>query len=233
MRLQFILYLIIISPNFFLAQSTDLKEYGLNGRVKQMSALHYEDVKIVNGKWTPLDRDQYKYKSVTYFNKEGNIDSIINTRPDLEHPYRIKNEFIYENGLKIGGYSYDFNGERSQIYTIEWKTKRKYILTSKDVYGNPLFVLKSYLDRRFREKKSENIYYDHGKIIDHGKYKGYFDENGYLVKGKIYNLMKNEEHTTLYFHFGKDQFNNITNSVVINSTYGTDVSLMIRTIEYY
>lgn len=233
MFIKLINFLLLILPLTIIAQHSDLAEYGLKGRVKQMTAFHYYNAKIIDGKWIPLNREKYNYKSTTYFNESGNIDSIVNSESDVENPFKVKHEFTYENNRKVGGRYYDFDGKLSQIYSIEWKNKRKYVLTSKDIYGAKVLVTTTWLNRDFREKKAENIFYENDKARYHGKYESFINGNQHLIKAKIYNLHENREHTNLYFHFGKDQFNNITHSIMINSTNGAEIDLMIRTIEYY
>ena len=137
-------------------QFTDLKEYGLNGKVKTIEKTFYQFFEEKNGELVPADSLKFFKKEKVYVNRSGNIDSL--KRHANYANYKLANgkgetihstlTFKYDQkGNKISGietvdgelkesgtiYSFSF---KSFMYTEKYTTKSGSILGERVVYLN-------------------------------------------------------------------------------------------------
>jgi hypothetical protein len=236
MKIKFITTIIIL---FVLqisgfGQHTDIKEFGLKGKVKRIITLHYKDVSFSNGQWMPTSFENINYTTVWHFNEQGFIDTATTTLL-VQQDSIITNTLIYEikNGKKISGKYFGYGGVLNELYTIVWKDKYTYTTITTDTSGTKIFESTSWLTKDFRDNKGEYKSFENGKVVFHEKYSDIFDSNGQLVKAEFKNITESKNYFVLYKHSEFDRNNNPTITTQINITDGTIKKMTIRRIEYY
>lgn len=228
-----IIFLLVLKITAF-GQHTDIKEYGLKGKVKRITTMHYKDVMFSNEQWMPASFENVNYTTVWHFNEQGFIDTAETTllvNPDS----LVTNTLIYEfkNGKKIYGKYFDYRGVLTEQYNVIWTDKFSYTTTTTDRSGKKTFESTSWLNKDFRDNKGEYKSFENGKIVFHEKYSDIFDTNGQLVKAEFTNLTENKTYFVLYKHSKFDRNNNPTVTTQINISDGTIKKMTIRRIEYY
>jgi hypothetical protein len=215
-------------------QHTDLKEYGLKGKVKSITTMHYKDVMFSKGQWMPIFFDKFSYKTVWHFNEQGFIDTS-KTSLFVYPDSLITNILIFEfkNGKKVSGKYFDFRGVLTELYKFSWADQYTYMTITTDTNGTKTFESTSWLNKDFRDNKGEYKSYKDGKTVFYEKYFDIFDSNGQLVKAEFTNATENTNFTILYKHGEYDKKNNPTITTQINITDGTIKKMTIRLIEYY
>ena len=217
-----------------LGQHNDLKEYGLKGKVKSITTMHYKDVMFSDGQWMPASFEKFYYTTVWHFNEQGFIDT---TKTSLfVHPdILVTNILAYEfkNGKKVSGKYFNYRGVLTELYKITWSDQYTYTTITTDTNGTKTFESTSWLNKDFRDNKGEYKSYENGKVVFYEKYSDIFDSNGQLVKAEFTNMTENKNYFVLYKHSELDKNNNPTITTQINITDGTIKKMTIRLIEYY
>ena len=226
--------LIFALANNIFAQHTDLKEYGLKGKVKRITTMHYTDVMFVDGQWMPISFEAFSLKTMLHFNEQGYIDTSM-TSFFFEPESLVSNTLAYEfkNGKKVSGKYYDFSGMLIQHHQISWTDQYTYTTTATDINGIKLFESTSWLNDAYRDIKGDYKSYQNGELIFYEKYSDIFDENGQLIEAEFTNVLENKKYHVLYKHIEFDKNNNPTISTLINITDGTIKKMILREIEYY
>jgi len=216
-----------------LGQHTDLKEYGLKGKVKTITTMHYKDVMFSNGQWMPTSFEKFYYTTVWHFNEPGFLDT---SKTSLfVHDSLVTNILTYEfkNGKKVSGKYFNYHGVLTELYNITWTNQYTYTTITTDTNGTKTFESTSWLNKDFRDNKGEYKSYENGKVDFYEKYSDIFDTNGQLIKAEFTNMTENKNYFILYKHSESDKNNNPTITTQINITDGTIKKLTIRLIEYY
>ncbi len=215
-------------------QHTDLKEYGLKGKVKSITTMHYKDVMFSNGQWMPISFDNFSYKTVWYFNEQGFIDK---SKTSLfVHPDSLVTNILtyeFKNGKKVSGKYFNYRGVLTELYKITWTDQYTYTTITTDTNGIKTFESTSWLNKDFRDSKGEYKSYENEKVVFYEKYSDIFDANGQLTKAEFTNMTENKNYFVLYKHSELDKNNNPTITTQINITDGTIRKMTIRLIEYY
>lgn len=113
---------------------TDLKEYGLFGKIKTMTIIKYYSDMVNDSTYKPLS-DKFDSKKIFHFNISGNIDSIIwisTYYSGNEKPVFYNSRYISEfdkDGNRTGFKGYDFKGNLALETEIKWKDKTHYTQT--------------------------------------------------------------------------------------------------------
>jgi len=215
-------------------QHTDLKEYGLKGKVKSIKTMHYKDVMFSNGQWMPISFEKFSYSTVWHFNEQGFLDTS-KTNLFTNQDSLITNVLIYDfkNGKKVSGKYYNYQGEMSELYNISWTDQYTYTTITTDSNGTKTFESTSWLNNEYRDNKGEYKRYENGKVVFHEKYSDIFDTTGTLIKAEFTNVIENRNYFVLYKHSELDKNNNPIITTQINITDGTIRKMTIRYIEYY
>ena len=234
MKRKIILSLLVFSSVNVFAQHTDIKEYGLKGKVESITTMHYKDVMFKNGQWMPTSFDEFLFTSVWHFNEQGFIDTA-KTSLFIHPDSLVTNTLTYQfkNGKKVSGKYINYRGILTELYKISWTDEYTYTTITTDTNGTKLFESTSYLNKDFRDNKGEYKSYENGEIIDYEKYSDIFDKNGQLIKAEFTNLVENKNYVVLYKHSELDKNNNPTVTTQINITDGTIKKMTIRLIDYY
>lgn len=215
-------------------QHTDLKEYGLKGKVKRITTMHFKDVMFSNGQWMPTSFEKIQYTTVWHFNEQGFLDT---SKTSLYlHPDTLgTNILIYEfkNGKKISGKYFNYRGLLTELYKITWSDQYTYSTITTDTNGTKTLESTSWLNKSFRDNKGEYKSYENGQITLYEKYSNIFDTTGLLIKAEFINVTENKNYSILYKHSKFDKYGNPTMTTQINITDGTIKKMTIRRIEYY
>lgn len=215
-------------------QHTDLKEYGLKGKVKSITTMHYKDVMFSNGQWMPVSLDKFSYSTVWHFNEQGFIDT---SKTSLfVHPDSLVTNILtyeFKGGKKVSGKYYNYRGILSEQYKISWTDQYTYTTVTTDTNGNKTFESTSRLNKEFRDNKGDYKSYENGKVVFYEKYSDIFDTSGQLIKAEFTNMTENKNYFVLYKHSEFDKYYNPIITTQINITDGTVRKMTIRLIEYY
>jgi hypothetical protein len=220
--------------NIAFGQHTDLKEYGLKGKVKSITTMHYKDVMFSNGQWMPISFEKFSYKTVWNFNEQGFLD--MSKTSLFVHPDSlVTNVLAYEfkNGKKVSGKYYNYRGILTELYKISWTDQYTYSTITTDTNGIKTSESTSWLNKEFRDNKGEYKSYENGKVVFYEKYSDIFDTSKQLIKAEFTNVTENKNYFVLYRHSELDKNNNPTITTQINITDGTIRKMTIRLIEYY
>jgi hypothetical protein len=215
-------------------QHTDLKEYGLKGKVKNITTYHYKDVMFSNGHWMPVAYDKYSYITIWHVNEEGFMDTTITKL--VVHPDSLSSSMlIYEmdNGKKVSGKYYSYRGIQTEQYQITWTDQYTYTMIATDTNGVKTWETTSWLNQDFRDSKGEYKSYENGKVVFQESYSDSLDQSGRLVEAEFDQVTDNKKYVVLYKHSEFDHYNNPLETTQINGTDGTIKKMTIRRIEYY
>jgi hypothetical protein len=239
-QLTAILFLIFAASHIY-AQHTDVKEWGLKGKVKLITRYMYDQgVVKLSEKWQPTDSTHYSSKSVYYFNKKGFIDSSVEAYfySSYQQIQRIKTVYFYNKGKRISGLSYDQDGTISDI-SYEWLNNTTYVARSK----NSHFTTKNtaWLKKDFRDSTSEIEVWEH----EHGSGYNLIYKRKYVVTTGANNLILQshniESHSPgmdkvddYIIHYLHQEFDSHKNPINVAELRGeTLYHLVFRKIEYY
>ncbi len=228
--IYFLLALTIIA----VGQHTDLKEYGLKGKVKSITSMHYKDVMFSNGHWMPISKEKFYYTTVWHFNEQGFLDTSATSLfvyPDS----LVTNILAYEfkNGKKVSGKYFNYLGVLTELHKITWVDQYTYTIIATDTSGTKILESNSWLNKNYRDNKGEYKSYENGKVVFYEKYSDIFDTNGQLLKAEFTNITENKSYVVLYKHSEFDKNKNPITTTQINITDGTIKQITIRLIEYY
>ena len=215
-------------------QHNDLEEFGLKGKVKSITTMHYKDVMFSNGQWMPISFEKFFYKTVWNFNEQGFIDTAKTSL--FVHPDSLVTNLLtyeFKNGKKVSGKYFNYGGVLTELYTITWADQYTYTTITTDTNGSKIFESTSWLNKDLRDNKGEYKSYENGKVVFYEKYSDIFDANGHLIKAEFTNVTENKNYFILYKHSEYDKNNNPTITTLINITDGTIKKMTIRHIEYY
>jgi len=233
-RLATILCLVFAWAIAARGQHSDLKEYGLKGKVKSITTKYYRDVMFLDGQWLPFSPEDIRYTTVWHFNEQGFIDTartIFFEEPDS--PLTELLVYDFKNGKKISGKRFDAQGVLTELYEIVWSDRYSYTVITTEPKGTKLSESSSRLGKDFRDNQGEYKDYENGKLVFHEKYSDVFDSNGQLVKAEFTDIIANTNYVLLYKHAGFDPNENPTITTRINITEGTIDKMTVREIEYY
>lgn len=213
---------------------TDSKMYGFNVPVKKLVSKTYKKVAFADGKWVPADTASYSGCYINYYNKEGNLDSIIFM---YLHPSGEKiiytNICEYENGEKVWAKVYRL-GYIDEIQKFKWTDKYSYTHAAVNYKNKPVFTIKIKLSELFNEEYGEIINYEEdGEIALHIKSKFIRDSNGCIIGKTDSNLLENMVSHYKYIHHKYDNKNTPIHSEEWLAGDSMPSKIYIKDVEYY
>jgi len=233
---KFIIAICILASltNTTFGQHTDLKEYGLKGKVKNILTMHYKDVMFFHGQWLPISFEKFSYSTDWHFNENGFLDTL-KTSILVNSDSLVTSILAYEfkNEKKISGKYFNYNGDVTELHKINWTDQYTYTTIATDTNGAKAFESTIWLSNDFRENKGDFKSYENGKLVFYEKYSDIFDSNGQLIKGEFTNIEENTNYFVLYNHIEFDENNNPIVTIQINITDWTIKKMTIRRIDYY
>lgn len=211
-------------------EHSDLVEWGLHGKVKSIQLLVYADATVKNGVPEPIDSLLWRVKTMVYYNREGNTDSII-SYVKSDGGERVQSKMTYNySGKEYIAYSNQERFSPKRMRRI-WNDSYSYTI---DIYESDSLVTKSValLDKQFRVREIKESHFDAGKSAPFLELtrRYFFDRKGYLLKIEEEGDAGMEK--TKVSHFEFDRYDNPIKSYrIIND--GENNFLVLRLFEYY
>lgn len=229
--------------NNLFAQYSDLKEYGLKGKVKSMTRHHYLLVRENGSSIEPVNPEIWISKTITYFNKNGNIDSMTNCtnfqnyEPSIDRQTNYSRTIYYfdNKGRKTTGvYIGNINEPEIEPILINWVNKYQYIEKTYRPNSTELKTsITAWLNVNYRDSAGMSLYYYGDSLMSDNRYISKFNDKNELLYYVETELVGNEIDTIQVEIKTKDMKGNPTKTVMYKNRYPTKFSLYIRTYEYY
>jgi len=233
--LQILWLLFFVACKNEVSHHTDLKEYGLKGKIKKITTFNYEDIILKGDEWQPVDTSVGTFKTEIVLNKNGNIELLSTgsmARNSASLPQNVTSTYSYENGMKSGKH-YE-NGIEKGTISYEWTDKKSYKIISYNKSGKILFTSKIQLTDSFRDSSGEFRLFDGGDTLVYGHtYENILDSENRLVRGIRTDLKSKERKET---NFTYKQLDKSNNPLIIYLSYekgDKPYRISLRTYEYY
>ncbi len=213
---------------------TDIKEYGLKGKIKSIMTINYSDLNNENGEWVVTDNKIVSKIKMT-FNKDGNIVEVKEWLPtyNKEEFIEFTTKIIFNQGLKYKYLKTNSNGEIVESGNYLWKDNYNYKLrvNRKDEGHVDSF---SELDESYRDLKGQYTYYrEDGTVFLSESYENELNKDKEITSVKYKDLLNNTFYTVEFFIKNRDLRGNIVKATQVYKDSQTLKSFSIREIKYY
>jgi len=234
--------LVLTCTGISFGQYSEWKEYGLKGKVKSMVRYHYyfKDELLNPDK---IDTSKWSSKIFTYFNANGNVDSVIY----YSNPKSYDPEYIGEIHCSKNLYFYDIKGQkRTGLYVpdcslnikermiYEWPNPYTYIERTFDYVTNKVKTeIFAYLHRNLRDSAGVSNYFVGDSIYSSYSYTSTFDSNGRLEYYIERELPRNTIDTVRFKYTSFDKKGNQTKTLIFRNSDAFPKAMYLRTYQYY
>ena len=211
----------------------DLKEYGLNGKVKAVYTTNYLDLEKADGKWIE-NQNFIVSKSIMFFNKNGNISKILEMYPlpnsVIKFDTALTIEFSHKNERKVAYSKSYYNLKETGKYT--WLNKKNYKLIATREDG---LTITSYskLSRKFRDLSGNYKYQLNDSIVLNESYKNTLNRKNQIIKSVFTDSISGKKRTIEFEILELDKNNNITKLAQTDSKTEKLKKYSTRTYEYF
>lgn len=222
MKVKISVLILILFCVILNAQSLyNTKLYGFNGIVKTVTSYEYEN--------QDLKKENYKSKTMLYFNTSGELTKSIRDIKSSDRIYTFKSTFISAKN-KVFQLRYDYDSKLSDSITYEKINKNLYSIHGKEIETNIKTIGKQFIDDFGRDLSSNYEYYDGSKIIEKYSYRNILENN--LVTKYINNFDgKLVTENLKYYEF--DENKNPTKILFFELDDKSTKKIIIREFTYY
>jgi hypothetical protein len=208
--------------------------YGFRIPVKKVVSNTYKKIILKNGEWVPEDSSAYSNSLIYYYNKEGNLDSLIHIH-SLPSGKKIHRSMIHEyaNGVKISAKVYR-DGLLDEVHTYTWNDKYTFTQKAVDSKNKPILTITVKLSDLFQEIYGVSINYDENKeIVSHSKSEFIRNPAGWVTGKSDNDLLEKKTSNYKYIHRKYDHKNTPIQSEEWLAGDSMPSKVYIREVEYY
>ena len=217
----------------FSQEHSDAKEYGINGKVKQVVTYAYDSVILDKGEWIPV-ASAFNSRTTYFFNESGNIDSTHFLLRNKEEGRDIWRRVIYQfsNNKRSGYREYE---ERTLLETavISWIDAFNYLTRVKYQDSDDITEIMNSLSPGYRDLRGEvRIFNNEGAMVYCSSYINTLEGNiiSFAVSTDCMNEIQREEK---FIYLTPDNNNNPLVVVALDKKSGDPKAIRVRKIEYY
>lgn len=133
---------------------SELGEWGLTGEVKILKAFYFKNVKKNGKDMNPIDKEQWDRMTITYYNRDGNMDSLKIFNSKNASPM----SFVYSKKDEINNTDLLSDNDTVLFSKKYWKSKYHYVI---EILSNNKVETKEmyYLDEKYRMKEIKREHY--------------------------------------------------------------------------
>lgn len=231
---------IFLFPIFFVISAfqlsvipNDIKEYGLHGKVKEITTMYYTELeKNSNDEWE-LDLDKLVALAKMFFDSSGNITKIEEHHKEINSSWQETiTKFEFKDGQKKSYLKKDINGQLIESGEYKWIDNNHYTLISTRVNG---LIIESHstLNENLRDLKGDFKYMLGDSILYSENYTNQVNKDGEIMNTLTANQITNESYITDFKNKVRDQKGNMIKVALVYRHNGELQKLSVREIEYY
>jgi hypothetical protein len=215
-----------------LCQHTDLKEYGLAGKVRTMTVTSYRSgVAKKDSNWVITDPSRFVSRQVYYFNEKGFTDSVfmLYVSYDTANTPNYWNESsIWEfnkAGQKTGYKHFDYKRELHEEAELKWIDPTHYIQSNYNYFNGKKVKTSEQvftLSENFRESSVQyKRFTSYGGVSSDKTTTNTLDANGHLTKKHTKDKVDGFNNEIIYYRQQKlDKRKNPVETVILDTMMG-------------
>lgn len=212
---------------------TDLKENGLEGRVRKVITYVYDSAYKENNEWLPLESSFHS--RITYFyNQKGNNDSthyLVRVK-ELGHDIQRRTIYTFSNDKRSGYREYE-NDDLVETASITWIDQHNYLTRARYTNTDEVAELMNALNDSYRDLRGEvRIFNAEGNMVFCSSYENKLEGN-LLSSVLTMDCLSNDTSSSSFIYGQLDEYRNPVLVISIDPSNGKPQKIWVRKIEYY
>jgi hypothetical protein len=233
MKCFFIACLLLINFFAFSQGHTDAREYGINGKVKNIITYVYDSVTLENKQWIPVE-SAFVSRISYFFNESGNIDSMHRLVRLKEEGRDVLRRIIYQfiNNKKAGYKEYDNHG-LLETAGISWIDPFNYLTRVKYTDSDDATEIMNSLSSNYRDLRGEvRIFNSQGNVVYCSSYSNSLEGN-IIINAVTTDCLEEKNREEHFIYQAPDSNNNPLVVITMDKKTSQPSMIRVRKIEYY